>query len=439
MPGLDESPPNFTSILLRLAATVFLALVLLYNEYFLRVFAAGNALDPDLVAGIRRTQAVFLLCGLAMLATTQLVIRVPSLARFTMRPVVASIVLFLLTLLIPITIMELALRPFSIDRRKTTIFLQDPDLGWRLRPNHQGIWGDVRVAINGKGLRGPEVPYSRTPGSLRILYLGDSVTFGFRLPSLELTFPSRIQERIENGFPMKIETINAGVGGYSPWQEYLYLQQEGSRYEPDIVVLSFVLNDVTEKFRLQRFGGDWAGYQLAHSATSWFDRFATKTAVGFAIRQWVGRSRFGDDLQQGAVDHEALNDWSLIHESASPRVQRAWEITLENLEKIVRFCDEGQIALVILAFPSTYQFLDPDAYGIPQRILEDFGTEQGVEVVNLLPLLTRAAEERGESPFDYFLDENHPSARGNTVIADLVAPILASRLEAMQGSPSNQS
>ena len=94
---------------------------------------------------------------------------------------------------LPISILELSLRPFFELKTKTTIFVRDDVLGWRLRPNSNDIWGGVRVKINGKGLRGPELAYSKPPDVLRILYLGDSVTFGYTLNSYTETFPMSLK------------------------------------------------------------------------------------------------------------------------------------------------------------------------------------------------------------------------------------------------------
>lgn len=423
---------NLTAALMRIIAGVFLALPLLYNELTFRLLYSGRPLEPHMVAGIRGAQAGFLIIGLALFTIATIINRFGPLSRFSSKPAVASLVLSLAVFLVPIVIVELALRPFSVDRKKTTIFVQDPELGWKLRPDHQGTWGEVAVSINAKGLRGPEIPYERTPGSLRVLYLGDSVTFGYRLPTYESTFPHRIEERLEADFGVEVETINSGVGGYSPWQELLFLETEGLRYRPDLVVLSFVLNDVTEKFHLQRFGGNQVGFQLAHSATSLFDRFATKSAIVYAIRQWRARTRFGDDLQEGAVEREKLNDWALIQDPDSPRIQQAWNLTIENLDKIVRVCKRQEISLLILAFPSTYQFSDVERSGLPQKIVVEFGSARGVPTIDLLRRLVQAAEESHESPFDYFLDENHPSEKGSSVIASLVAPAVAELLTAAE-------
>ena len=153
-----------------------------------------------------------------------------------------------------------------------------------------------------------------------------------------------------------------------------------------------------------------------------------------AIRQWSAKARFGADVQQGATNYSAMNDWSLIAEADSPRVQKAWHLTLENLGQIAEFCQAREIPLLFLAFPSSYQFQNIELYGIPQRVLMDFGQREGIPTVDLLPLLAKRARDQDISPFDYFLDENHFSATGSRAVADIVAPVLAARL---QGLPAD--
>ena len=46
-------------------------------------------------------------------------------------------------------------------------------------PSHTQRLIDKSVAINERGFRGPVVPYERTPGKHRLVFLGDSITFGY--------------------------------------------------------------------------------------------------------------------------------------------------------------------------------------------------------------------------------------------------------------------
>ena len=62
-----------------------------------------------------------------------------------------------------------------------TVLQRHPTRGWTNRPGwieqHEGRV----VRINSKGLRGPEMPYEKPDGERRILFLGESLTFGVRV------------------------------------------------------------------------------------------------------------------------------------------------------------------------------------------------------------------------------------------------------------------
>jgi lysophospholipase L1-like esterase len=117
----------------------------------------------------------------------------------------------------------------------------DPMTGHGHRPNSEARLMGVDVKINSKGLRDREIPYERTPSTLRILMLGDSFTEGWGVP-FERTFSKRI-ERLYAARGVAAEVINAGVGNYNTIMEVNYFLNEGHKYRPDIVVLNYVAND----------------------------------------------------------------------------------------------------------------------------------------------------------------------------------------------------
>ncbi len=115
-------------------------------------------------------------------------------------PVAANWLRFAPAIAVPLALLELALRPFAAASEPLpTIFLRDDTPGWRLKPNAEDLWGNVRVRVNGKGLRGPELDYAKPSGVSRILYLGDSVAFGFMIQRWEQTFPHLVQDDTRRG------------------------------------------------------------------------------------------------------------------------------------------------------------------------------------------------------------------------------------------------
>jgi hypothetical protein len=116
-----------------------------------------------------------------------------------------------------------------------------PTRGWALRPGIREMtaFGDRVLNSNSRGLRGrTEYAYAKAPGVRRVLVFGDSFTFGEDVSDDE-TYAHFLQQRLPG-----VEVLNFGVHGYGHDQMLLYLQEEGLRYRPDVVVLGFLYDDM---------------------------------------------------------------------------------------------------------------------------------------------------------------------------------------------------
>ena len=408
------------ALLLVAAAGLFVA-ALVYNEFLLGFVDPSPPIDPKTVTQVRMIQAWFLGAGLFFGLLSFAVRRMPRLGATLDGRLATNLLLTCLSVGIPLFVLELALRPFlTLEHETTSIFLRDDNLGWRMRPGAEDVWMGVHVSINDKGLRGPELDYNKPPGVTRILYLGDSVTFGFKLPSHDQTFPYQIQRLLrEDG--IRVQTLNAGVGGYSPWQEHIYLEKEGLRYDPDLVVVDLVLNDVIEKFGLVRYGGTGQGLQLERTATNRLSRWLAGSSILALGRRAAARIRFGSDVREGAERKEELEVLSLVQYPQRQDIATAWQVTLRNLTALFALCRERKVPAALVVFPYTFQFEDPDRLTTPQQILERFAADQSVPFLDLLPPLAGRMDEEGIATNALFFDRNHLTADGNRITAEIIA------------------
>jgi lysophospholipase L1-like esterase len=287
------------------------------------------------------------------------------------------------------------------------------------------------VRINERGHRGPLVPYERTPGTHRVLYLGDSVTFGYKIARWQDTFPFLADSLLAARSGAPVETVNLSVEGYSQWQQAIVMQTEGARYQPDVVVLGFVLNDVTEMFHLTRFGGAEEGFQMRHAAASWIERVLDRSAIVYQVqnitREIKAKRRLGEDVRLGAIKQQALDVETLMRRPDQANVKTAWDFALADLQKIADLCAAQNIRFVVVAFPFAVQLEDPDGLSAPQRVLENYTRARGIACLDLLPELSRAA--RADSTAALFLDEDHLSLEGHRLVAEWLVPMVISQLD----------
>lgn len=149
------------------------------------------------------------------------------------------------------------------DRRQVAIFEGDPLLLWRLKPDlDRVVWDFTLVSTNRQGLRqrGPLGPRR----GVRVLCLGDSVTFGFRVPLVwaerpreydarELPFPMLLEDRLREANPGRdVEVVNLAVPGYSSHQGLAALTRDVGTLGADLVVASFGWNDANLRARSDR-------------------------------------------------------------------------------------------------------------------------------------------------------------------------------------------
>ncbi|MBK8181337.1 MAG: SGNH/GDSL hydrolase family protein [Planctomycetes bacterium] len=126
----------------------------------------------------------------------------------------------------------------------------DPQVFWRLAPGVR-LERDLRpffgLVSNGQSLREErEIPPRADKRELRVLCLGDSVTFGYLLRAEE-SFVQAAEDHLEALLPdTPVECINAGVPGYSLYQGWRFLETRGAEFDPDWIVLNFGWNDGVE-------------------------------------------------------------------------------------------------------------------------------------------------------------------------------------------------
>lgn len=154
----------------------------------------------------------------------------------------------------PLVIIESALHLLGpvVDPAATNIWLGC--VGWAGQPHQREYYytdefTTVEV-INSAGLPDVEHSYTKPSDVFRILIIGDSFVEAYQV-DLEQSFPRLLEKMLnENRGPQdpRFEIIKAGYRAWGTDQEWLFFHCEGHKYDPDLVLLGFTINDVPDNY-----------------------------------------------------------------------------------------------------------------------------------------------------------------------------------------------
>lgn len=161
----------------------------------------------------------------------------------------------------------------------------DKDFGFESTPGARGIWtteNRARVQLNSLGLRDVERDLAKSPGTVRIGLLGDSMVEAAQV-SQEATFGA-IAERWMRADGYNLELINLALAGPSPIRQLWRLQRRGYPLNLDLVVA----NSAASSFLSGKLLDDSENPAYVHMGNG-------QLAVGYGFRQRFSQ-RHADDL-----------------------------------------------------------------------------------------------------------------------------------------------
>ena len=329
---------------------------------------------------------------------------------------------------IPCLAAEAVLRLLAFPSDTPGLFLKvASEVEWSGRPSSRGMFAGVPVAFNSLGLRDRERSMQRTPGTKRILMLGDSMTFGMGVAEEE-TFP-RVTEGLLNASQTRgqapVEILNFSLPGYNTLHELAQLKELGLAFHPDVVVVGFFYNDVelstVQGRRLARTIPAAAGVAGPPSLPRrvWLDVDAGVSALQHRslLYAWVA-SRLGAAIRQ--LGAKGFGQVGKINDQYVDSNQN-WQLMQAALLEMKRLCEQRDIQLVIAIIPAMARFTE-SGYPIKayHEAVSGFCRAQSITCLDLLP----AFWGLDGTKFWISLTDGHPDARGHRIIAEALARFL---------------
>jgi lysophospholipase L1-like esterase len=303
-------------------------------------------------------------------------------------------------------------------------YIVDDDLLWRYEPNQHVTQPSrgVEYLINSEGLRGADFPVARPEGETRILSIGDSVTLG-HLVTEGSSYPQLLERYLAEESGLRtMRVINGGVNAYSTREYLLFLRKHGLSYEPDLVILGFVLNDASllvRQYQIDRFQAIL--HRRGESGRlSKLQRYLSRLHFVKSIRSIVERVVDPEGATRARRERQRRSTRETMSLDGD-EAKRGWELAMSEIEELARLLRENDIPLLVAAFPHRYQVEESPVLDAPQLRLRALCEARGVHFIDLLPFFL---EHTGDT---LFVDPVHFSARGNRLVAESIGACLLDR------------
>ncbi len=304
--------------------------------------------------------------------------------------------------------------PFEPPARSMSyLSAKDKLLRWRFAPGGN---------CNQLGLRNREIG-PKAQDSIRIMILGDSLLWSGETSSGRL-FTEEIERSLNQTgrFRKRVEVINAGVPGYTTFQELEFLRAYGLDFKPDLVILGVVLND---------------GYDpYLHRPTAEYILEFDPAAGRYRFNPYRGWGRF---FSKSYLAHELVYSLELGRDRGRKRSRYSFEDRIDyylawkdygwdrfalRLGEMLAELKKRHIPLAVVIFPVSEQMdddllkRDRDYLLKPQVRIARICAEQRVPCLDLIPFL----KQRGGAVL--FKEYTHLNPAGYDVVSMVLTQFL---------------
>jgi lysophospholipase L1-like esterase len=330
-----------------------------------------------------------------------------------------------INLLVILIVMEVATRVTIADQLPPRIAEPHPEIGFVQRPNAHS-WRhtsefDSEVVINPKGLHDRDYPYAKPDGVFRILMIGDSFVAALEVDPTQ-NFSSLLEGHLTQANGPSVEVINGGVLGYGTSNALLWLEAEGLRYEPDLVVYGFYANDVTDNLNSELFHmEDGALVQTPPGLSLWRRLRPVLYDVSYLYRAGVvltdRQARTNDDTLIQTPWRPIL---PIYRADLAPREHEAWQLTAALLERMA----QADVPLMIVYFPEIFQSVDEYWQAIEsgdEVVLRDAPNNMLRTIIpDGVTFFDASLDFRASDEALYFVNDGHFNVAGHQRMAGLL-------------------
>ncbi len=293
---------------------------------------------------------------------------------------------------------------------------------------------DGQRPYHGIGIRTTDVPLTeRRPGTLRIVALGGSTTYGHAFRDARNVWPDIVGERLASSNGVEIDTINAGVISYTTFELLGVAMMWLPEFQPDIVTVHTGFNDAFSVGFPDEGGPDNTSFRHSWTYTPVPDLVRTAMRLSYSIRvsgmRWFTEKGYliGDMTTSMQFPLPSMDQ---VRENARGATGKYFRRNLETLITLIRRTGATPVLINMPMNPAKEKGMGPyydavsDAIVRNNRIMAEVGDQEGVVVADLFNQMRDAG---------LFLDAGHVNSRGMErkaqIITETLQPIVRQELQ----------
>ena len=310
------------------------------------------------------------------------------------------------------------------------------------------------VTYNSKGLHDYEYDYKKPNNIARILVFGDSFVEAVQVKKEE-NFCKLIEKKLNAGdLPENFEVLNMGVSSYSPILEYLYLKNEGLKYDPDMIVVLFFMNDVYEdliykesaEFDTRNLPLSVKYYELDKTKELKGKKSFERKISGY-VKNLLNRSKIYVFLKKkiyrvlAALKLKELQPESeaffILYDNVSPKEDEAWGDTFRYILGMKEMADRINAKFLFVTVPvepqlknekgsttSYFYFVEQPNSERCETKIKNFCAKENINYISLLNEF-----KKRKSKDLYFKKDGHFNVKGHKEVVDILLSKIEQSLE----------
>lgn len=282
----------------------------------------------------------------------------------------------------------------------------------------------VHQHTNSLGFRGAEFVTAKDSNAYRLVFLGDSFTFGEGVKD-EDVYPQQLARLLGAQFPARrFESYNFGVGGYNTSQSLYVLKKLALQFKPDAVVLGYTLNDAEPAL----FSADSSGNTVSRRAreASVFEGMSELPPPHSAVFRLRLVQLAWQVMGRRFATAQTITYYNQLYRDENP----AWRETRSALQEFTRVCTASRIHCYVVIFPQLFRLGDDYPFSRPSILVQNelrSAVPEAVTILDLFPAL------KGRKDADLWVHPTDPHP--NEIVHQLVADQLLAAMAARIGGP----